>query len=273
MTPPMGRRTAAWIAVAVSAGTIAACVEIGTGPNEPAAIELPPFPSPSVVVGDTLRDLNGVVAPVRAIVRNVRGEQIADVAVTYLYAPLQRDSALSVDPTTGIVRALRATSSDARIAARVGGNLQVLRSVIVTQRPDTLTGGATVAELRTVQPDTGRTQAGRNTSADASVTVSHREGTVTTGVNAWPVRFELVSPANPANDTSAAVFLVSDNGTASVLDTTDAQGIAGRRVRVRAARFPTVPVDTVVVRATTTYRGKPLAGSPIIIKIPVRRGT
>jgi len=225
------------------------------------------------VVGDTLRDLNGVVAPVRAIVRNVKGEEIADVAVSYLYAPLSKDSALAVDATTGIVRALRASSSDARIAARVGGNLQVLRSLIVTQRPDTLTGGATVTELRTVLPDTGRTQATQNSSAAASVTVQHRELTVLSGVNAWPVRFEITSPANPGNDTSAAVFLVNDNGTASMLDTTDAQGLAGRRVRVRATRFPSTPFDTVVVRATSTYRGKALGGSPILIKVPVRRGT
>ncbi len=264
---------AAYIAAAFAAVTSAACVQIGTGLNEPAAIELPPFASPSVVVGDTLRDLNGVIAPVRAIVRNVRGEQIADVSVSYLYAPVQKDSALSVDQATGIVRALRATSSEARIAARVGGNLQVLRSLIVTQRPDSMAGGATVTELRTVQPDTGRTQATQNTSAGASATVLHREGGVSSGVNAWLVRFELISPANPGNDTSAAVYLVSDNGTASVLDTTDQSGLAARRVRVRAARFPSVLVDTVVVRATSTYRGKALAGSPITIKIPVRRGT
>lgn len=273
MRQQTGARFAAFVASALSAVSIAACVEIGTGPSEPAAIELPPFASPSIVVGDTLRDRNGVVAPVRAIVRNVRGEEIADVAVTYLYAPLQRDSALSVDATTGIVRALRATSSDARIAARVGGNLQVLRSVIVTQRPDSMTGVATVGELRTVLPDTGRAQATQNTSSGAAVTILHREGASTSGVNAWLVRFELISPANPANDTSSVAYLVSDNGSASVLDTTDASGIATRRVRVRAARFPSSTVDTVVVRATSSYRGKALAGSPINIKIPVRRGS
>lgn len=259
--------------LAIVGCAVAACVEIGTGPNEPAAIEFPPFASPSIVVGDTLRDINGVVAPVRAIVRNVRGEAIPDVAVTYLYVPAQPDSALVVDPTTGIVRALRAASTEARIIARAGSNLQVIRSVAVTQRPDSLVAGGAVGLLTTVQPDTGRARATQNTSNAAGVIVRHRELGVSSAVNAWPVRFELVSPANASNDTSAAVFLVNDNGTASVLDTTDAGGLAGRRVRVRAALFPAGAVDTVVVRATSSYRGVPLAGAPVTIRVPVRRGT
>ena len=55
-----------------------ACSEVGLGPNEAAAIELDPFPSPSVVVGDTLRNIDGVVTPVRARVFNVRGDVIDD---------------------------------------------------------------------------------------------------------------------------------------------------------------------------------------------------
>ena len=66
---------------AVGLGVAASCVEIGTSPSEPAAIELSAFPSPSVVIGDTLRDEAGVIAPIRAIVRNVRGDIIANAVV------------------------------------------------------------------------------------------------------------------------------------------------------------------------------------------------
>jgi len=265
------------VLTAAAAAAAVACVEIGTGPAEPAAIELPPFPSPSVVIGDTLRDINGVVAPVRAIVRNVRGEEITGVPVEYLYAPAQRDSSLVVDAATGIVRAIRASNAEPRIAARVGSNLQVLRSLIVTQRPDSLLASALViTDLRTVLPDTGRTNANLNTSTGAEVRVRHSAepmGTPSSPVNGWLVRFELVTPANPTNDTSAAVFLVNTSGTASSLDTTDASGLASRRVRVRAVQFPAGIADTVVVRATSSYRGVPLLGSPVTIRVPVRRGT
>lgn len=275
MTRPRMTRSVVALAAVAAAATVA-CVEIGTGPAEPAAIELPPFASPSIVIGDTLRDINGVVAPVRAIVRNVRGEEIADVLVQYLYAPVQRDSALVIDPVSGIVRAIRASNSEPRIAARVGGNLQVLRSIIVTQKPDSLVSAGLVTELRTVLPDTGRTNWNLNTTpTGAEVRVRHKAetaGAASSDVNGWPVRFELVSPANPTNDTSASVFLVNNSGTASTLDTTDNSGRAGRRVRVRAVQFPVGAADLVVVRATASYRGVPLLGSPVLISVPVRRG-
>jgi hypothetical protein len=71
----------------------------------------------------------------------------------------------------------------------------------------------------------------------------------------------------------AAVYLVDDQGRASTLDTTDDSGAAGRRVRVRALQFPVgAAVESVVVRATVTYRGQPLKGSPVRITAPVRRG-
>jgi hypothetical protein len=269
------RRAAALGALLLGGAVTFACSEVGTGPNEPAAIEFAPFPSPSVVIGDTLRDLSGAVAPVRAIVRNVRGEIIADAPVQYLYADNARDTAVVIDPGTGIVRALRPSTGDVRIAARVGGALQVLRTLVVTTRPDSLDGSAVGQLLTTTIADTGRTGANANTSQPFSVTVRHRESaTSVTAVNAWPVRFELLKPANPSNDTTAAVFLVDDNGRASVIDTTNAGGTASRRVRVRAALFPAgTATDSVIVRATATYRGQIVGSDTVRIAVPVKRGT
>jgi hypothetical protein len=265
-------------AVAASLLPLASCAEVGTGPSEPASIEFTPFPSPSVVVGDTLRDLEGRVAPVRALLRNIRGEVIEEAQVRYLYADFARDTALAVDSATGIVRALKASrgsNGDARIAARAGASLQVIRSLIVTLRPDSI-DGQRVAPLFTTQlPDTGRVRAQGNTTPELSVTVRHiASATSVTGVNAWPVRFELVRPANPTNDTTAAVFLVDDQGRPSTLDTTNTSGTAGRRVRVRAALFPTgTAVDSIIVKATARYRGQLLRGDSVRIAVPVRRQT
>ena len=138
--PKTGRvlLVAAVCAAALCGASLFACVEVGTGPSSPAAIELPPYPSPSVVVGDTLRDLNGKVTGIHAIVRNVRGEIIADAPTRYLYADALRDSALAVDTISGVVRALRMSKGTARLAARVGTSLQVLREIIVTTRPDSV---------------------------------------------------------------------------------------------------------------------------------------
>lgn len=261
------------VTVLGATGVATACAEIGLGPNEAAAIELDPFPSPSVVVGDTLRTIDGVVSPVRARVFNVRGELIGDAAPRYLYADYNIDSALAIDSAMGIVVAKALVSGDKRIAARIGGTLQVLRGIRIVPRPDSVSGTSLTEILGTTVPDTGRQGQENNSTKALSVTVRHRDGNAVSPVRSWPVRFQLVSPANPTNDTMAAVYLVDDQGRASTLDTTDDSGAAGRRVRVRALQFPVgAAVESVVVRATVTYRGQPLKGSPVRITAPVRRG-
>lgn len=258
-------RSGAFIALA------AACAEIGTGPDVPAAIELAPFPFPSIVVGDTLRDITGRVAPVRAIVRNTAGDPIDPAPVRYLYADFNRDSALLVDSLTGLVVARKAITSEARIAARVGGALQVLRPLIVTQRPDTAFITAAPSPFTVTLPDTGRAGAQSNSSPALTVSVQSRAADRLNGVAGWLVRFEIVKPANPTNDTSATVYLVDDRGSASVVDTTDGGGSAGRRVRIRAGFYPPVSGDTVDVRATVLYRGTAVPGAPVRLRLPVRR--
>ncbi len=264
------------VALAVGAlVAVAACAEVGSGPDVPAAIELTPLPFPSVVIGDTLRDANGAVTPVKAIVRNVSGDEITNAAVRYLYADFLRDSALAIDSTTGLVRALRASTGEARIAARAGTSLQILKSIVVTTRPDSMdrVGQSAPALFTTTLADTGRTGATANTSPSLTAVVRHVE-TATTTVNAWVVRFEILLPANATNDTTKSVYLVDDAGRASVLDTTDASGIAGRKVRVRALQFPAGTAnDSVVVRATATYKGVTLKGAPVRIVLPVKRGS
>jgi hypothetical protein len=255
------------------AGAVLACAEIGTAPEQPAAIEMVPFPSPSIVVGDTLRSIDGVVAPVRAIVRNTAGDAIENAPVRYLYADFNRDTgAVFVDSLTGIVVARRAITGDARIAARVGPVLQVIRNLIVTVRPDTLEAGASPPPLSVTLPDTGRSGAQANSSQAVQATLRNLAGTSPVPVNGWVVRFGLRRPLNAANDTSAAVFLVDDQGRASTIDTTDNSGTAGRRVRVRAASFPTTAVDTVEVQLSASYRGRLVPGASQVVRLVVRRG-
>lgn len=277
MTPPVkSRRRASLLvvlSVAAATGIGTACSEVGLGPDEPAAIELTPFPSPSVVVGDTLRNIDGVATPVRALVFNVRGDVIDGANPRYLYADFNIDSALSVDSATGFVVALKSASGDKRIAARIGGSLQVLRNIRIVSRPDSVDGTNVTAILGTSLPDTGRRGLDSNSTRALSVTVRNIEASAVTGVRSWPVRFELLNPANPTNDTTAAAFLVDDQGRPSVIDTTDDSGVAGRRVRVRALQFPVgAAVESVVVRAVVTYKGQPLKGSPVRLTAPVRRG-
>ncbi|WP_337169485.1 hypothetical protein [Gemmatimonas aurantiaca] len=235
------------------------------------SIELRPFPSPSVVIGDTLRNEAGVVTPVHAIVRNSAGDEIADARPYYLYADFNRDSAITVDSVGGVIVAHKALAlPEGRIAARIGSNLQVLRSIIVTEAPDTVTGTAP-GKLELIVPDT----ASKNTTQGFAVSVRHTKGTPS-NVNGWVVRYQLLHPANPSNDTSAAAYLVSgESQSASVIDTTDSGGTASRRVRVRPLLFPdpSTPkaTDSVVVQVTVRYKGQLVGGTPLRLVAPVSR--
>lgn len=263
-----------------SMALLSACAEVGLEPDVPAAIELNALPSPSVVVGDTLRNLAGGIEALEAVVRNVSGAIIPDAAVRYLYADFQRDSALDVDSLTGIVRAVRAPSPglETRLAARVSTSLQILKSIIVTTRPDSAdrNGEPAIAQFTTTLADTGRVGANANRSPALTMVVRHIEapGTVTR-VNGWLVRFVVIAPANPQNDTTRAVYLVDESTRASVMDTTNSQGVAGRSVRIRAAQFPAAatPTDSVIVHAIVTYKGAELKGSPVKLILPVKRGS
>lgn len=262
-------------AIATAVGVLSGCAEVGSGPDVPAAIEMTALPSPSVVVGDTLRNVAGVVMPIRATVRNVSGDVIADASVRYLYADYARDSSLAVDSITGRVIALRAATGEARLVARVGSVLQIISKLVVTVRPDSMDreGIQAPSVFTTSLPDTGRSGASANRSTELSVIIRNKSATgVTVPVNAWPVAFELISPANASNDTTKSVYLVDDVGRASVIDTTDGSGRAGRRVRVRATQFPAAGVtDTIVVRASASYKGVTLKGAPVRIALPVKR--
>ncbi|MGV3709022.1 MAG: hypothetical protein ACO1Q7_09275 [Gemmatimonas sp.] len=262
----------ALIAVVVAA----ACNDVKLAPDVPASIEFRPFPAAAIAIGDTLRDQDGVAVPARVAVLNQDGDTLRDAPVRFTYLDTNNDTALVVDSVTGYIVARKAltNASTARIAARVGASLQVIRQIAVTSSPDTVDRGteAAPAPFTVVVPDTSATQ---NTSPALSVSVRHA-GTATpvtyTAVAGWLVKFALISPANPNNDSTRSVFLVNDARRASNIDTTDASGIASRSVRIRSASFPSGSnSDTAVVEVTVTYRGAPVKGSPVVIKLPVVR--
>jgi len=59
-------------ALVVAAALVAACAEVGTDPDEAVSIQFTRLPSPSILVGDTLRDLFGNVGRADVIVGYTR---------------------------------------------------------------------------------------------------------------------------------------------------------------------------------------------------------
>ena len=78
-------------------------------------------------------------------------------------------------------------------------------------------------------------------------------------MNAYLVSFSIVSQSNPA-----LADLVDDGGRKSRVDTTDASGVAGRRIRLHATALsnPT-QADSIIISATAKYRGAVVKGGPV----------
>lgn len=249
----MRKRAGAFPLTLLAAATLVlACVDIPTGANDVLSISFDPLPAPGVVLGDSLRDTLGIVRGLSVTAYNYNGAVVADVPVTFTTV----DRGIHVDSVTGVVTGDSARSN-ARIIATVGG-LTVSTRVAVVLRPDTVVGSNARDSLSYSLTDTA------NISSAIGVKVLHTTPTDTTAVPSYLVSFLVVSPP----DTLLAT-LVGDRGERSSLDTTDAQGFAGRRIKLDVTRL-TGLVDSVIVHAFVRYRGADVPGSPARLVLKVK---
>lgn len=272
----MRGRALALLAAAVAA---AGCTDLPSDPNTPFSVEFRRAPSPSVVLGDVLRDSLGNAAPLSAVVFNAKGDTIRGAAVRYRLVPISKDSIqpVTVDSVTGEVVADTAhTLVDRRfrVYAEAGGIQTLPETLFVTRRPDKLVAVEGVATLRLSFIPADSLQ-----SASVSVRLLHATEGIPgdTVVPHYEVRFRITDPASAATDTSY-VMLTSDGRRRSEVDTTDAAGLASRQLRVRRALFhidkPTGPADsvqydTIRVDARAYYGGAQVSGSPLPLLVIV----
>jgi hypothetical protein len=224
----------------------AACVKITDNSTSVLSIQFDSLPSPSVVLGDSLRDTTGAVVAPTVHAFNYQGEAIASPSVRF-YAP---DPGVSVDSITGVISADSLRSTPARIVATVG-ELQAVRTIDVTLSPDLVVA---VEGRRTLEYS--RIDTTDNVSDELTVKVTHGTAPADSAVRSYIVSFAVVSGGDPR-----LAELVSGR-TVSPIDTTDVSGVAGRAVRIRPL-YLLADVDSVIVNATVKYRGTPVAGSPV----------
>ncbi len=241
------------LSVAASAIVAAACVEIPTGSDTVLSIQLGPLPSPSVVVGDSLRDTLGVVRGIPFKAFNYSGQEVANVTARFSAV----DRGIRVDSVSGVVRG-DSVRAGARILASVQGFSGFL-SIPITLRPDTVVGSNARDSLSYALTDTA------NVSAGIGVKVLHGLTTADSVVSSYLVSFRIVSPAD-----TLLFRLVDERGVRSSLDTTDASGIATRRIRLDVARLTSL-TDSVIVMASVKYRGTNVRGSPARLVLKVKQ--
>jgi hypothetical protein len=245
---PSATRAALLVILAIAGLAPFACSDIVTSSASILSIVFDSLAAPSVVVGDTLRDTTGAVVRPVVHVFNFKGEEVAQAPV-YFLSP---DSGITVDSATGIVTADSLRSTPARIVATVG-TLQAVQNVDVTLRPDSLKAVNAIDSLQLSVFDTTL-----NVSPLLQVQLTHGIAPDDSAVKSWIVSFAIVAQSDPKLGE-----LVNDAGLASVVDTTDATGMAGRKIRVHPLFFTSSTVDSIVVNATAKYRGAQVSGSPV----------
>ncbi len=233
------------------------CTDISGSSTSVLSIQFDSLSAPSVVVGDTLRDTTGAIVLPVVHAFNFQGEEITPAPV-YFLTP---DSGITVDSATGLVVGDSLRSTPARIVATVG-TLQAIQNVDVTLRPDLIQAANGRDSLQIALLDTTL-----NLSHLLTVALMHGVAPNDSTVKSYIVSFAIVAQSNPQLGE-----LVNEGGKASVVDTTDATGIAGRKIRVHPL-FVGSAVDSIVVNATAKYRGVQVSGSPVRLVLLVKSGS
>ncbi len=249
------RRSAAALPLSLIAGAlILACVDIPTGADEILSFQVNVLPSTSVVAGDTLRDTTGVVTPISVAAFNYSNDPVENVPARFRAL----DARVRVDSVTGTVIGDSASTTPSRVLATFEG-FSAFLNIPVSLRPDTIIGENDRDTLEYSLTDTAA-----NVSDAIGVRVLHGLTGTDSAVASYRVTFDIV----PAEDTTVA-RLVTGTGTPSVVDTTDATGIAGRSLRIDVSKL-TAPVDSLIVMASVKYRGQHVRGSPMRLVLELR---
>lgn len=211
---------------------VAACLDLGTDPNEIGAISFDGVPYPAVVIGDTLRNEQGQVTALSATVMSGAGDTLADPDVQFF----ARDTTVTLT-RSALVIGRRA--GIARFFATTDGLQSVTREIDVVSRPESAVFVRAPDTMTVSSVDT------TNNSGDFRLRLVNAAGT---GVEGFLVRYtlefrgQIIAPGD-----TTQILMVDDAGRPSVLDTTDASGEGARRVHVRVPQLSGVS-DSAVVR-------------------------
>ena len=241
---------------AAAAIAAAACSDVTGAKNGILSIQFDTLAFPSVVVGDSLRDTTGALALPRVTAFNFEGAVVPTAVVRYHTA----DRGVTVDSVTGLIRGDSVRATPVRIIATVG-DIQAEHLLSVTLRPDTMFAANARDSIRYSLIDTTL-----NLSSAVTVSLRHGKAGADSAVNAYLVSFAIVSPAS-----SALADLVDEAGRKSTVDTTDTNGLAGRRIRLHATLLssPTLN-DSIVINATAKYRGQVVKGGPVRLVVRIK---
>ena len=242
-----------------------ACVDM-SAPKGPASISALQLPSPSVVIGDVMRDSTGAPAKLSVIAYDANGAKIADVATQFFVT--DTGAPATVD-ASGVVTGTRVGT--VHVVGQIGALQTPVASILISVAPKLIARADTITRVDTVHAST---DTAHRDVVPAAVMVSGDSG----GAAGFIVKYTLVhAPPTKSTSKTPAVFLVDDQSNPSTVDTTDATGRASRTLVVVGAFLADTSLasllsgkpDIAVLTAQTSYKGALVSPSPIRIVIPI----
>lgn len=261
-----GRRLALAATFAVSAALQGACSDVPTNPAAVFSLSVDSAPSPSVVAGDSMRDTNGVVAPLTGEAFNLQGKLLSNVLVRFTSL---NPNQLTIT-TQNIAIGARGGDSVARLVA-TAQSLQSLPFFLpVVLRPDSIlyapgSDSVSTVPLSLTSPDS-------NVSPPLGVVLRHIPDSLNgdSVTRTYLVHYRIIYPANAAkgtgapSDTTLLAYIRDATGNPSRVDTTDVNGQAlTRSIFINVATVKPDTADSIVAIATAMYRKAPVANSPL----------
>lgn len=233
-----------------------ACGDVPTLADGVAYITPVILPSPALAVGDTLRDSTGRAAPLRLFAFDNDGDTVTGLAPAFLVSTPPAGSGVRITSAGFVIGdSLRSV----QIVGQLGERLQTPPAQLeVVPQPDSLEATTTGRTITFPPFEVG-------TSLPVDVKVSSAAAGARAGVRSIIVRYQIsrIVPATASFPDTLLVLLddasrfIGPQGRTAV-DTTDASGVASRRVRAVLSGF-----DSIEVTATATnLKGVPLRGSP-----------
>jgi hypothetical protein len=250
---------------AVAAAMICAC-DLSTKNADVASISNLRLPSPSVIVGDVMRDSLGTPTPLSVDVFDAHGAIVANPTLVFS----RLDSTISIDPS-GLVHGLTRDTVGARVVVGSGGLQTPQNRIFVTVAPKKATKsvGAAPAIVFDTRIDT---TVQTNWSPLLSVTLADSSGV---GAQGFIATYSIVRSPAPLTAGVPTIYIANDAGAATTRDTSDHTGVVSRRVVLRQsaigdqALLTGSKTDTIIVRMTALYRAAAIPGTPIDFVIPV----
>jgi len=237
-----------------------ACLDL-SAPKGPASISLIQLPAAFVVRGDFMRDSAGTPAPPVINQFNVTGQVIGGQAPQFFILD-STPAAAHFDPATSVL--FGDHLGVVNFIGQVGALQTPSVAVPVTVQP-------TVIDQTTGAKDTIRVPITTDTTQVGSSLIPVRvAGAGDTTVQGVVVHYVITRTLASNDPLRPAVFIVNAQSKLTTTDTTNVNGVANRDTLVVVGRrladitvATGQKVDSVIVQASASYKGTPLAGVPV----------